>query len=215
MTDTPRIEPSVMAGNPCPFLRGLAERGLISAEVDPLDHLSSTVAAAFSDDERAAEQKAVYLVALGANGIGPLDLNRNRTHGLRVSELRGGPLDKLGSGSRILNADGEVVLAELDRLDDFAIDCRPAGTSETTETERGLQSQQLKTMMDANFERAAATRRRIDRKMMDAEWPNLLRAMAKQGADGPYLSVAEVRELFIDRRLPDRVLNRIDEAPES
>jgi hypothetical protein len=35
-------------------------------------------------------------------------------------------------------------------------------------------------MMDANFARAAGRRRRIDRRLMNGEWPILLQVMGKQ-----------------------------------
>jgi hypothetical protein len=60
-------------------------------------------------------------------------------------------------------------------------------------------------MMDANFERARGRRRRIDRAMMDAEWPVLLQVLGKRGQAGRYLSVADVRQLVAERRLPDRM----------
>ena len=51
--------------------------------------------------------------------------------GLRLNALRDGPLDKHGAGSGILNAKGQVVKAELARLDSFAADkADPAGGQE-------------------------------------------------------------------------------------
>ena len=44
---------------------------------------------------------------------------------------------------------------------------------------------------------------------MDGEWPVLLKVMGKDGPDGRYLSVADVRSLFVDRRLPRRMLARV------
>jgi hypothetical protein len=38
---------------------------------------------------------------------------------------------------------------------------------------------QLRTMMDANFARAVGRRRRIDRALMQGEWPILVRGMGK------------------------------------
>jgi hypothetical protein len=67
-------------------------------------------------------------------------------------------------------------------------------------------------MMDANFERAAGRRRAIDRKLMDGEWPVLLKVMGKQGQGGRYLSLADVRDLFEKRRLPDRLAARLPGA---
>ena len=59
--------------------------------------------------------------------------------------------------------------------------------------------------MDANFERAKGSRRAIDRLLMNGEWPVLLGIMGKGEGDGRYLSVAEVRALFAERRLPERI----------
>jgi len=65
-------------------------------------------------------------------------------------------------------------------------------------------------MMDANFARAAGNRRRIDRRLMEGEWPILLRVMGEAAADGRYLSLAELRTLFVDRRLPGRITGRLE-----
>jgi hypothetical protein len=67
-------------------------------------------------------------------------------------------------------------------------------------------------MMDANFERAAGRRRSIDRRLMDGEWPILLKVMGKQGKTGRYLSLVEVRDLFVERRLPERMSRRLTGA---
>jgi hypothetical protein len=64
-------------------------------------------------------------------------------------------------------------------------------------------------MMDANFARAVGKRRRIDRAFMQGEWLILLRVMGKPSSDGSYLSVAELRTLFVDRRLPTRITQRL------
>ena len=118
--------------------------------------------------------------------------------------MRDGPLDKHGAGSGILNAKGQVVKAELARLDSFAADkADPAGGQE-----RGLDLADLRRYMDANFERAAGHRRAIDRKLMDGEWPVLLKVMGKGRGAARYLSLAEVRALFTERRLPARMQAR-------
>ena len=51
--------------------------------------------------------------------------------------------------------------------------------------------------------------RPVDRQLMNGEWPVLLQVMGKEGKRGRYLSVAEVRSLFIDRRLPARMRKRL------
>ena len=70
--------------------------------------------------------------------------------------------------------------------------------------ERGLDQAALDRMMDANVERAASPRL-LDRQLMDGEWPILLQVMGKEGRAGRYLSVREVRELFLHRRFPRRM----------
>jgi hypothetical protein len=47
---------------------------------------------------------------------------------------------------------------------------------------------------------------------MDGEWPILLQVMGKPGQGGHYLSVAEVRQLFVERRLPERMTQRLGAA---
>ena len=122
-----------------------------------------------------------------------------------LDALRNGPLDKRGAGSRILGVTAEVNEAELARLAGFGKDRPdPSGGSE-----RGLTSAEIVTYMDANFERAKGNRRWIDRKLMEGEWPVLLRIMGKGDGDQRYLSVAEVRTLFVERRLPERIDARL------
>ncbi len=140
-----------------------------------------------------------------ANGLRPDQLLKNMRTGMEVDGLRGGPLDKRGAGSRILTTSGEIDEQQLDRLDEFASDVRsPEG-----ETERGLGQAQVEQMMDANFARAEGSRRKLDRHLMDGEWPVLLQVMGRGRGSGRYLSLSEVRALFVDRRLPDRIVARI------
>ena len=44
---------------------------------------------------------------------------------------------------------------------------------------------------------------------MKGEWPVLLDIMGKGEGEQRYLSVAEVRTLFVERRLPDRINARL------
>src|ERR1700682_1790357 len=81
--------------------------------------------------------------------------------------------------------------------------------------ERGLTIQDITAYMDANFDRAKGARRRIDRQLMNGEWPILLRIIGKGDGEQRYLSVAEVRTLFVERRLPDRVAERLMSQPVS
>lgn len=199
---------NVSPQNPCPFLRALTAGGFIAPDTEPVGRLAQLIAEAAggSTAERRSMRLASVAIAAIANGLRPRDMLRNITRGLRVDALRGGPLDKRGAGSRILDQHGEIEPSELDRLDTFAVDCqRPEGGG----TERGLRLAQLRTMMDANFERAAGARRAIDRRLMNGEWPVLLRVLGKGNADDAYLSVDEVRTLFVERKLPARIVERI------
>jgi hypothetical protein len=90
------------------------------------------------------------------------------------------------------------------RLDLFAAD----KVDSSGMVERGLGIDELRAMMDANFARAVGKRRRIDRALMQGEWPILLRVMGKRSAGGRYLSVAELRMLFVERCLQPRITRR-------
>src|SRR5215467_5744465 len=193
--------------NPCPFLRGLVASGYFGGHIVSLPKLTGTIEAATGEKglkERIAGIK-IYLVALIANGLSPLRLLKSWWSGAVLDELRDGPLDKHGAGSRILNVDGRVEESEIERLAGFGSDYTAPGGG----TERGLNSKQITTYMDANFTRAKGHRRPIDRLLMKGEWPVLLNIMGKAEGDGRYLSVAEVRTLFVDRRFPQRIVARL------
>jgi hypothetical protein len=49
---------------------------------------------------------------------------------------------------------------------------------------------------------------------MDGEFPILLRVMGKQGRDERYLSIAEVKTLFAERRLPERMTRQLASSSE-
>jgi hypothetical protein len=202
-----RSSAEVSPGNPCPFLRALVAEGRLDGATEPLVHVAATVAdvAKSGDGEPTLPVAAIYAIALIAHGLGPLSVARTQHRGLRPDALRDGPLDKHGAGSGILDASGHVDGAELDRLDTFA----RLYPSAAGRREGGLGADELGRYMDANFERAAGRRRLVDRRLMDGEWPVLLKVMGKDGPDGRYLSVAEVRSLFVDRRLPRRMLARL------
>jgi hypothetical protein len=203
--DTPQI--AVSPNNPCPFLRALVATDVVEGHIVPLSKLSRTIWAA--SGEKGLKETSVgvktYLVALIANGFGPLRLLRSWWSGAELDALRDGPLDKHGSGSRILGVTAEVNEAELERLAGFGKDRRdPAGG-----LERGLTLPEITSYMDANFDRAKGARRPIDRQLMNSEWPVLLRILGKDAGQDRYLSVAEVRTLFVERRLPDRIAARL------
>jgi len=198
---------AVSPNNPCPFLRALVTTGFIGGHIVPLSTLSRTIEAATGEkglQARVAGLK-IYLVGLVANGLTPVRLLRSWCSGAELDALRDGPLDKHGTGSRILDATAKVIEAELERFGQFGKDRRdPSGGSE-----RGLTSQEIMTFMAANFERAKATRRPIDWVLMQGEWPVLLHVLGKGEGAERYLSVAEVRTLFVDRRLPERIAARL------
>jgi hypothetical protein len=201
-------EPAVSPDNPCPFLRALVAGGHLSGHVEQLSTIADTivVAGGGSASEPPLPRSKVYLIAMIANGLSPARLARSVRKGAQLDALRGGPLDKRGSGSRVLHPTGRIDENELTRLDQFATD----KVDESGVAERGLGIQQLRTMMDANFARSAGKRRRIDRALMNGEWPILLRVMGKTSIDGPYLSLTELRTLFVERRLPPRITQRLD-----
>ena len=201
---------AVSPNNPCPFLRAAVAGRYIDPHAEPVSRVADLIAEASGGTPTHKRKVRIGSVAIAAvaNGLGPLTVLHNLADGLHADALRGGPLDKRGAGSRILDAHGELTPAEMDRLDEFAADFqRPDGGG----TERGLGLPQLHTMMDANYARAAGARRKVDRMMMNGEWPVLLNVMGKgEGeGDGAYLSLAEVRVLFAERKLPARIAARI------
>lgn len=198
---------AVSPNNPCPFLRALVEQGLLPDDRAALGEVAEVIVgvAKTGDGAPSLPALAIRTIALVANGLGPLQLARNGARGVQLDALRNGPLDKHGAGSRILDAEARVQEAELARLDRFA----SAKTDAEGRTERGLDAAELERMMDANFERAAGRRRKIDRRLMDGEWPVLLKVMGKQGRAGRYLSLEELRGLFVERRLPARMSKRL------
>ena len=202
--------PSQMAvspDNPCPFLRALVAGGYAGGHIVPLPKLTRTIEAATGERglNKTLAGLKIYSVALIANGLSPLRLFKSWQSGAVLDELRNGPLDKRGVGSRILTVDAQVDETEIARLAEFGSDyANPDGG-----TERGLNSKQITAYMCANFARAKGHRRLIDRLLMNGEWPVLLNVMGKGEADGRYLSVAEVRTLFAERKFPARIVARL------
>jgi len=197
----------VSADNPCPFLRALVSKGMLSDDREPLEKVAAVVAATAKagDGQPDLPRQAIWAIGLMANGLDPLSLIDTRLHGLKLSALRGGPLDKKGAGSGILDAHGLVDAKQVTRLRSFAT----VKVSDDGSSEPGLGLPELRAYMDANFERAAGRRRCIDRTLMVGEWPVLLRVMGKEGPGGRYLSLQDVVELFTNRRLPERMNQRL------
>lgn len=197
----------VSAGNPCPFLRALVAAGKLSDERESLATVAKVVsdAARAGDGEPALPRTAVYAIAVGANGLGPLSLIDAFRFGLKLNALRGGPLDKNGAGSGILSARGTIDAKEVARLRTFA-QAKPLADGSS---ELGLGLPELRAYMDANFARAAGHRRAIDRTLMIGEWPVLLKVMGKESLEGRYLSLPDVIGLFKERRFPKRMTERM------
>jgi hypothetical protein len=197
----------VSANNPCPFLRALVSAGMLSDDREPLQKLAAVIVRTASAGEGAPALPMVAIVGIGmvGNGLSPPALFDTKTHGLRLNALRGGPLDKKGAGSGILDACGAINAKELTRLRGFAkkkVDTKGSA-------ELGLGLAELRSYMDANFERAAGRRRLIDRTLMIGEWPILLKVMGKEGSTGRYLRLRDVEILFTKRRLPARMTRRL------
>ena len=199
----------VSPNNPCPFLRALVANGYVGGHIVPLPELAETIGLA--SGETGLKEKIVdlktYGVALLANGH-PL---RSITSGAVLDELRNGPLDKHGAGSRILGVDAQVHEDEIDRLAGFGKD-RPDGAGGV---ERGLNAKEIAIYMAENLKRAGAAARWYYPLMMKGEWPVLLDIMGKGAGEERYLSVAEVRKLFAERRIPDRIVARLPQPPMS
>jgi hypothetical protein len=197
----------VSPNNPCPFLRALVSAGMLPDDVVSLGEVTDVITrvAKTGDGHPNLPGAAIRAIAAAANGLSPLQVARNAKGGVRLNALRNGPLDKKGAGSGILDAEANIVAAELDRLDEFASE----KVSASGEKERGLDLKELVHMMNENFKRAAGRRRVVDRFLMDGEWPILLKVMGKSSVNGRYLSVDEVRQLFLERKLPERMLGKL------
>jgi hypothetical protein len=207
---SPAPQIAVSPDNPCPFLRALVAEGFVDGHIVPLSKLCTKVEAASGENglQKILVGLKTYPVALIANGLGPLRLLRSWWSGAELDALRNGPLDKHGGGSRILDANAEVHESEIARLAGFGKERQdPSGGVEI-----GLTSSEITAYMNANFARATGSRRPIDRLLMNGEWPVLLDIMGKGEGEKRYLSVAEVKTLFVGRRLPDRINERLASA---
>jgi len=203
--------PQVSPDNPCPFLRALVAGNHVGGHVVPLPKLTRTIDRTTGKTGLPALIAGVqiFLVAQIANGLGPLSQLRSLIKGAILDELRNGPLDKHGAGSRILDQHAVVHEDEITRLATFGKDYKSPDGS----VERGLSASDIKAFMAANFQRAKdehsrfyAIRRCYYPLLMLGEWPVLLDIMGKGEGRDRYLSVAEVRTLFVERRFPDRIV---------
>ena len=124
-----------------------------------------------------------------------------RIHAALREKVRRAAGKKRRPATGILDSQGKVNAKELKRLKEFAR--KKTGADGSSELGFGLP--ELRTFMDANFERAAGRRRLVDRALMNGEWPVLLKVMGKDGPDGRYLGLREVEDLFTKRQLPLRM----------
>jgi hypothetical protein len=195
----------VSPNNPCPFLRALVANGYVGGHIVPLGTLTEDIGMASGKTgvKLIGAKVAAYGIAMIANGH-PL---RSATSGAILDELRNGPLDKHGAGSRILDVDANVHLDQIERFASFGQEYpNPDGG-----TERGLNAKQIETFMADNLKRAGDEARWTYPIMMKGEWPILLDILGKGEGDARYLSVAEVRTLFVERRFPDRIVARLQQ----
>ena len=195
----------VSPDNPCPFLRALVASGYVGGHIVPLGTLTEDIGLASGKTgvKLIGAKAAAYGIAMIANGH-PLT---SVSSGAILDELRNGPLDKHGAGSRILGVDANVHLDQIERFASFGQDyANPDG-----DTERGLNAVQIETFMADNLKRAGDEARWYYPIMMKGEWPVLLDILGKGEGDARYLSVAEVRTLFVERRFPDRIVARLQQ----
>jgi hypothetical protein len=204
---TPAAQIPVSPNNPCPFLRALVANGYVGGHAVPLSQLAEMVGLASGETGSAQNEVRLKtrMVAVIANGLGPLSVLKSATSGAVLDELRDGPLDKHGGGSRILDVDAKVHEDEIARLAGFGKDRKdPDGG-----LERGLTAKEIDTFMKANIKRDGAAAHWYYPMLMKGEWPVLLKILGKGEGEERYLSVAEVRTLFVERRLPDRITARL------
>ncbi len=207
----PPLNPSIQVStdNPCPFLRGLVGEGFVDGGTVPLGTLSQTIANASGETglKKSFAKVQVRGVALIANGAG--HILKSMFSGAQLDALRGGPLDKLGAGSRILGVDGKVNEDEIARFAGYGRTYTdPAGG-----TEPGLNASEIDVFMRDNLKRAGSAARWYYPLLMKFEWPVLLKIMGKGEGEDRYLSVADVRTLFNERQFPARINQRLVNQP--
>jgi len=196
--------PAAKADIPCPVQRAFARAGHIGEQV-PVGEFADLVVKAMGATGFAAGRlrRALYTVGAVANGL--RSTVRNLRQGFRPHELRGGPFDKKGGGSRLYSQSGEFDPAELVRFETFA---KPYPTADGAATELGWGLPELRAYLDANQKRGGGGwyQRRV---LMEAELPVLLRLMGRGRGRSRHLVPAEVLALYRDEQLPERVLERV------
>jgi hypothetical protein len=181
--DTPA--PQVSPDNPCPFLRALVANGYVDGHIVPLGKLTEDIGLAGGKTgmKLVGAKAAAYAIAMIANGH---------------------PLRSVTSGA-VLSVDGQVNEDQIKRLASFGREyANPDGG-----TEPGLNAQEIKTFMAENLKRDGDKARWTYPIMMQGEWPVLLEMLGKGEGGARYLSVADVRTLFVDRRFPKRITDRL------
>ena len=148
----------VSANNPFPFLRALVAAGQLSDDREPLDRVAAVIIATASAGDGSPELPSAAVVGIGlvANGLNPLALMDAMRHGMRLNALRGGPLDKKGVGSGILDSRGAVNAKELARLRGFA----KTKVSDDGSSELGLGLPELRSYVSSCASRRHLFRRR-------------------------------------------------------
>src|SRR5471032_993721 len=91
--DAPPRQAAVSPNNPCPFLRALVASGFIDGHIVPLPKLAGVIVAATGRAglKRKLAGLNTCLVALVANGLGPLCVLRSAWFGPELDALRDGP----------------------------------------------------------------------------------------------------------------------------
>jgi Flp pilus assembly CpaE family ATPase len=112
----------VSGNNHCPFVRALVAAGRRADGTECIGKVAQVIAdtARHGESRPAFARAAIAGIALLANGLSPAALLKTKLKGLRLNALRGGPLDKKGVGSGILDAHGKVDAAQLAKLREFA-----------------------------------------------------------------------------------------------
>ena len=194
---------AVSPNNPCPFLRALVANGYVGGHDVPLSKIAGTIELA--SGEVGASKIPVWLKTFGVAQMANGNPLKSFISGAVLDELRNGPLDKHGAGSRILGVEAHVHEDEITRLGSFGKN-RPDGAGGM---ELGLNAEEIETYMAANMERAGAAARWYYPMLMKGEWPVLLKIMGKGEGSERYLSVAEVKTLFVEKCFPERIVARL------
>lgn len=199
----------VSAGNPCPFLRGLVANGLLPNEqasaqqiVDAVAHIERLA----DPGGRPVPPTGLRAAAAVGNGLSPFRIGHNLRHGVRLDQLRYGPLYKDDAHSGLLTEQGQLDQAQLARLQQYA----SPKLRRDGQTETGLDEQELQRFLDDSFARAkSANQRTVYRQMMNFEMPILLQVIGTQGQQGRYLPVSDIARLYGERQFPDHIQSQL------